>query len=445
MRLSADAPTLHADRYRLQNGLEVVLDPTGEDTITVSVTYHVGASVQPPGWTGLAHLGEHAMFEGSAHARSQFVDELDALGVTSVNAVTYRDRTQYYEVLPREHLERVLFLEADRMAFLLAQLDQQHLDTQREVILREREERVDLGGLGLVPGLIAGVLYTAPGHPYADLFEHREDLEALRLPDVQWYLSTYYGPENATLVVTGGIDVELTRALVERWFGPIRRVGTPPAPLSRPEVVPVPVERRLVVEAHVRRDQLRVIWATPPYGTPEHAALELLAQYLARRLRTTLVDGSDATALSVNEQDFELVSEMEVVVTTGRRVGTLVALQAVDAELAALEAHPLDSHELARLVRGHVAARIESLESGVERATLMGIRARSAPDEHWSLAWDVERWMAVTPQALSAAAHTWLSPHHRLVLSLAARREAPWDGRVVVDLSLGPDGEELPR
>jgi zinc protease len=436
-------PTVAAERYRLENGLEVVLDPTDEDTVAVCVTYHSGASSQQAGWTGLAHLGEHAMFEGSLHAPRHFLDELDALGVLEVNGVTERDRTRYYEVVPREHLERVLFLEADRMAFLLSQLSESRLATQREVVLREREERVDLGGLGLIPGLVASVLYVTPDHPYADLFEHAEDVRAIQLADVQWFLSTHYGPDDATIVVTGGFDRELARASIARWFAPIRRIAAAPSPVTAPEITHVPVERRLVVEAPLRRDQLLVTWPTPAYGSPEHAVLELIAARLDRRLNETLVDEGDATAVDVTQYAYELASELEIDVVTGRGDGTEAALTAIDRELVAMAESLPTPEEIEELVIELTRRDVARIEDGATRAALLGRRARLAPDGHWSLAWDLARWRAVTPEQFREVARTWLPQRRRLVLSLAARRHTPWEGRVVVDISLGPDGQEV--
>lgn len=443
--LSPSAPTVSAQRYRLENGLEVVLDPTVQDTVTVCVIYHSGAAVQPPGWTGLAHLGEHVMFGGSPHATRHFLDELDELGVLEVNGTTERDRTRYYEVVAREHLERVLFLEADRMAFILGAVDEERVRLQREVILREHEERVDLGGLGLIPGLVASVLYTTANHPYADLFEHREDLEALRLPHAQWFLAHHYAPDNATLVVTGGFEEPAAREAIERWFGPIRRVAPAAAPLVPPAIVPVPVERRLVVEAAVRRDQLLVNWPTPAYGAPEHAALELIAAHLQRELVEELVHAHLVNSISVEQEAYELGSEFEVTITTGRGDGTLAALEALDRALLALQGTLLTPAELDALVRDVSEDLLEVLESNTGRALMLGRRARLAPGGHWSLAWALEGWRSVTPESLREVARTWLPQRQRLVLSLSATRDAPVEGRVVVDLSLGPNGEELPR
>lgn len=443
--LPASAPTVSAQRYRLENGLEVVLDPTGEDTVTVCVIYHSGASFQPPGWTGLAHLGEHVMFGGSPHARRHFLDELDVLGVLDVNGTTERDRTRYYEVVAREHLERVLFLEADRMGFILGAVDEERVRLQREVILREHEERVDLGGLGLVPGLVASVLYATPNHPYADLFEHREDIEALRLPHAQWFLAHHYAPDNATLVVTGGFEEAAAREAIARWFGPIRRIAPAAEPIAPPEIVLVPVERRLVVEAPVRRDQLLVNWPTPPYGAPEHAALELIAAHLENRLQEALLETHLVNDLSVEQEAYELASEFEVSIVTGRGDGTLAALEALDRALLALQDTLLTPAELEALVLEVSEDLLEVLEGNTGRALMLGRRARLAPDGHWSLAWALEGWRSVTPESLREVARAWLPQRRRLVLSLSATRGAPFEGRVVVDLSLGPDGEEVAR
>lgn len=443
--LSESAPTVAAERYRLENGLEVVLDPTTEDTVTVCVVYHAGAAAQPAGWTGLAHLGEHVMFGGTSHVEPHFLDELDLLGVLAVNGVTERDRTVFYETVPREHLERVLYLEADRMAFVLAAIDEVRVTRQREVILREHEERVDLGGLGILPGLMARVLYATPGHPYADLFEHREDLESLRLPHIQWFLAHHYAPDEATLVVTGGFDREAARAAILRWFGPIRRIAEALPPVSAPEVVPVPVERRLVVEAPIRRDQLLVSWPVPPYGAPEHAALDLIARRLESRLWAVLVEAGVATDVDVRHGSYEHASELDVSIVTGRGDGTLAAFEAVDRELLRLQNELLTPVELGRLVSGAYESTLRSLASSTDRALLLGRRARLLPGGAWSLAWAVAGWQAVTPESLREAARRWLPQRHRLVLSLSATREAPYEGRVVVDLSFGPDGEEIAR
>lgn len=441
--VSSGAPTVSAIRYRLDNGLEVVLDPTGEDTVAVCVIYHAGASSQPAGHTGLAHLAEHVMFEGSSHARRHFLDELDVLGVLSVNGTTERDRTRYYEVVTREHLDRVLFLEADRMAFVLSHLTEAPVRAQREVVLRELEERVDLGGLGLVPGLIASVLYTAADHPYADLFEHRDDIESIQLADVQYFLATHYAPENATLVVSGGFDVETARATILRRFGPIRRVGEAPVPIAPPAIVRLPAERRLVVEAPMGRDELRVIWPTPPEGAEEQAALEMLAVYLEAELDEALLYTHVASAVWARHNAYELASEFEVQITTRRRDGTLASLEAVDRVLTALQTDRLDDEQLAALVVRVYERQVARMESSVERALQLGRRPRLGGGRSWSLADDLARWRAVTPDALREVARTWLPRHQRLVLSLAATRGAPFEGRVVVDLTLGPDGQEL--
>jgi zinc protease len=437
----ADAPTAHAERYVLENGLRVVLDPNDEDTVGVCVTYHVGASAQPAGWTGLAHLTEHVMFEGTPHAPGHYLDQLDPLGPLEVNGTTERDRTRYYEVVPREHLARTLFLEADRMAFVASHVTDRAVELQQQVVLREREERVDLGGLGLVPGLIASVLYVAPGHPYGDLFEHREDIEALHRADIEWFIATHYAPDRATLAISGGFDPVEAHALVERWFGPIGRIApAPPAPVA-PTIAQLALERRLVVEAPVRHDDLRVIWPTPPYGHPVDSALDLVASWLQRRLRSELSGSARATSVDVAQASFEQASEFVIDVEVPRGDGTMFALEAIDRAIADLLARPLGPREVSELARDYASDTLLSLESTTLRVSRLAREIALAPNGQWSLDWDRDRHAAVTPEQFADAVRTWLPLHQRLVLSLAARRDAPWDGRVVVDLSLGPDGE----
>lgn len=428
------------ERYTLANGLDVVLDPMpGIGSVAVVVVYHVGARDQPAGYTGLAHLSEHMMFEGSLHAPGHFLDALDEMGASDRNGMTSRDATTYYEVVPPEQLERALYLEADRMAFLLPAMSEARIANQRAVVLRERTERVDLGGLGILPGLMASVLYPQP-HPYAELFEHREDVEALRYRHVAWFVQTWYAPDGATLAISGDLDRERTRAAIERWFGPIRRTGTRGEAPPASGVTQLAAERRLVIEAPVRRDQLIVVWPTPAWGAPGDGELDLIALELETRLRERLVTTGRASSVDVSQRSYELASELQVTIETGRRRGTLEALEALDTELARLRDAPLPSARVAQLQRAFIDHEIESMESPMWRATLLASRIRSAPDGRWSLRWNLER--RVTPDAvmLQRTVQQWLPSHGRLVLSMAAHRDAPIEGRVAVDLTIPPGG-----
>jgi zinc protease len=430
-----------AERYTLDNGLSVVLDPMPNlGSVAIAIVYRVGARDQQPGYTGLAHLTEHMMFEGSEHARGHFLDALDAMGATERNGMTERDRTTYYEVVPSEQLERALFLEADRMAFLLPALEESRIANQRAVVLRERSERVDLGGLGIIPGLLASVLYPAP-HPYAELGEHRDDVEALRYEHIAWFIQTWYAPDNATLAVVGDFEPERARIAIERWFGPIRRSGERPQTTPMPTITQLDAERRLVVEAPVHRDELVVVWPTPAWGNPGDAELDLIAMELEGRLERRLVDTGRATAVDVRQGSYDMASEFLVSITTSRGQGTLEALEALDAELEELRTTPPSPTRVATLQRRMILRKIEALESPVFRATQLAIRSTTGWE--WSFAWQRNRYLALDGAALQRSLNDWLPSDRRLVLSLAAVRDAPIEGRVAVDITI-PVGAPRP-
>lgn len=274
---------LHApdpERYRLANGLEVVLDPLpGRREVTVHVTYHVGIADEPRGWTSLAHLVEHLMFEGSRHVPADaYIPWLERAGSVDRNATTSLDRTEYYQTVPSEQLETVLFLESDRMAYLLSTLTERNVEEQRRVVERERVERRVLSGRGALPAVLAEALYPE-GHPYRDADERPEDLAAIRLAHVQWFVQSYYQPANATLVVSGGFDPALARGRIERWFGAIRRSGPRPARRPTPRIR-LEDETRIVVEAPLTNDELAV--------ASDHATMRVECTVRAERLPETL-------------------------------------------------------------------------------------------------------------------------------------------------------------
>jgi zinc protease len=429
------------ERYTLPNGLEVVLDPVpDQNTVAVCVTYHAGARDEPIGHTGLAHLTEHLMFEGTPHAPGNYLEQLDALGAIDRNGITSRDRTEYYEVVPSEQLERVLFLEADRMAFAVSSLRVERLGLQRAIVNRERIERVDLGGLGTIPGLLASVLYPRP-HAYAELEEFREDIDSTQLADVQWWMQTWYAPDTATIAVVGGFDPAQARAAIERFFGPIHRSGPRVDPAPTPSLVrQLTHERRIVVEAPLSRDRLLVVWPTPPWGEMGDAPLNLAASAIQARLVELLVNTGNALEVTCQQRSYEIASEFEIEIITARSAGTLVALQAIDIAVQEQRDLLMTPAQLSVLHGRWQSSGWWALESLTTRARHVAQHIRNAPGGHWSYDWTVTRYQNVTAEDVRSAARTWLPTNGRLVLSLAATRGAPAEGRVVIDMT--PDGAQ---
>ena len=217
----------------MPNGLNVILHrDTSVPVVSVNVWYHVGSGNERPGRTGFAHLFEHVMFEGSMHVpEGSFDTWLEAAGGNN-NGSTTNDRTNYYEDLPANALELALFLESDRMGFLLDDKAPDKINGQRDVVKNEKRQSVDNQPYGQAFIELPAMLYP-PGHPYSwSTIGSMEDLTAASFEDVARFFRTYYVPSNASLVIAGDIDVAATRKLVEKWFSDVP-AGKPVPPLTR--------------------------------------------------------------------------------------------------------------------------------------------------------------------------------------------------------------------
>ncbi len=266
------------EEYRLPNGLRVVLDEDHtSQSVAVCVTYQVGSRDDPAGRAGLAHLVEHAMFEGSENVRPQeHRSLLEDAGAATINAFTSPDRTQYVEVVPPNALELVMWLESDRMATGTSRLGQAELDKVRRIVEEEHALYFDEGIVSHQAEF--GALFP-PGHPYHRIVVgEMTDLERVTLTDVQALRAAYYGPSNATLVLVGDFERARARGQIERWFGSLApthahpdRYGTiPPQPLLPAEHREVHIDLRANLPAEVR-----VAWAVPPTLSQRTAAVDV--------------------------------------------------------------------------------------------------------------------------------------------------------------------------
>lgn len=268
------------EKYRLDNGLEIILHHDSTiPLVAVNIWYHVGPVNEPPGRSGFAHLFEHLMFEGSKHVGPNFDRLLESAGATNANGTTSWDRTNYYETVPREYLELILWIESDRMGFLRDSITQQRLDIQREVVKNERRQSYENAPYG--PSTLALLDTLFPdGHPYhGAVIGSMRDLEAASLSDVWAFADAYYAPSNATLTVAGDFDPSLTRGWLQKYFGTLRTVP-PPSPIRNQKGEPSKTVR-LVVPEPVEIPKIVFAWLAPPAYSPEHAQLSVLARVLA--------------------------------------------------------------------------------------------------------------------------------------------------------------------
>jgi zinc protease len=274
-------PRIQFEKYTLPNGLEVILhEDHSTPIVAVDTWYHVGSGDEQIGRTGFAHLFEHIMFMGSQHVPVGAFDQLLESAGANNNGSTTEDRTNYYETLPSNALPLALWLDSDRMGFLLPTMDLAKVNLQRDVVKNERRQRVDNVPYGKSDETILAALYPK-NHPYSwPVIGSMADLSAASLTDVQNFFKTYYAPNNATLTIAGDFDPVTTKKLVAQYFGPIPRG---PAIQRRTTVPPVAIPRDtfLVLEDRVQLPRLYYTWHSVKDFAKDDAALDILAQIIA--------------------------------------------------------------------------------------------------------------------------------------------------------------------
>jgi zinc protease len=273
-------PELQYHKYKLNNGLEVILlEDHRLPLVAVNIWYHVGPVNERPGLTGFAHLFEHMMFEGSRYVgESKHILHLEAAGASSINGTTDFDRTNYFETLPSDQLELALWLESDRMGFLLEKLDDRKLENQRDVVRNERRQNIENAPYGLAQEELFHQLFPKDHPYYASIMGSHADIEAARLADVRHFFQLYYAPNNASLAIVGDIDPQKTRELVEKYFGPLP--AGKPVPRSNIITPPIKSERRVIVGDQVELPRVYLAWITGPVYSQEDAECDLLARIL---------------------------------------------------------------------------------------------------------------------------------------------------------------------
>src|SRR4051812_28948366 len=272
------------DTYRLDNGLRVILseDHTAP-IVAVNLWYHVGSANERPGRTGFAHLFEHMLFQGSADVDANEHFELIQRAGGTLNGSTWLERTNYYETVPSNQLEIALWLEANRMGYLLPAMTQQKLDTQREVVQNERIWSMDNQPYGTWWERLPALCFP-PEHPFHhSLIGSMADLDAASLEDIAHFFATYYTPDNAVLTIAGDFDAALAREMVTRHFAPIKRgANRPPLPdMSLPRTYGAPL--REVVEDDVMLPCVFVAMRSPVFGSAEYYASSVTSAVLGLR------------------------------------------------------------------------------------------------------------------------------------------------------------------
>jgi zinc protease len=412
----------------LDNGLDVIVHEDHHvPIVAVNLWYHVGSKNEQPGRTGFAHLFEHLMFEGGEHQKAGYFAPLQAAG-GQLNGSTNTDRTNYWEVVPTNAVDLALWMESDRMAYLLPALTKERFETQRDVVLNERRQNYENRPYGLALMALVASLFP-PTHPYSwSTIGSSEDIKAMEFEDVRAFFRTYYAPSNASLVLAGDIATDRAADLAERYFGDIP-AGVKPAPVTAS--ASLAGERRLLLEDRVDRPRIYMAWLTPAMYEAGDAELDLIGDLLANgktaRLYKTLVyDRRVALDVSAAQQSREMAGYFVLAVTAAPG-GSLAALAAaVDEEIGVLAAG------------GPTAAEMERAEAQAEAnfvyhlQTVGGFDGKSDQLNAYNVfrgdpgffARDLDRYRLATPESVREAARRYLSPDRRVVLSVVPRGRA---------------------
>ena len=427
MKITKEAPVICFEKYRLDNGLQVIFHCDRKLPVAhVNLWYHVGSKNEQPGRTGLAHLFEHMMFQGSKHADGEYLTYMEQAGANmregGVNGTTSFDRTNYFETVPSEALEYVLWLESDRMGYLAEALTQDKFDNQREVVKNERRQNYENVPYGRAIQLIFENLFP-PGHPYSWIvIGSQEDLDKTTLEETKDFFRSYYSPNNCSLVVAGDFDVKKVREWIDRYFGSL-----PSGPaLDRPKLwIPrLDGERNILISDRVPLERLYLVWPTPAYFHPGDAELDIASRILSQgknsRLYKRLVyEKQIASDVSAFNYSLE-ISGLFGIVATVRPGELLQNVQGLISEEISRFVH--DGPTLEELVREKAKQEFEFI-SGLERLggfggksdllnqynTLLGDPGYFKADYH--------RYQSLSVEGVQESVKTYLQIPERVVLT----------------------------
>ena len=415
------------EKFTLENGLDVIVHTDRKAPIVaVAVWYNVGSKDEPKGKSGFAHLFEHLMFNGSENAPEDYFQYLQEMGATDYNGTTNFDRTNYFQTVPTPALERALWLESDRMGYLLGAVTQEKLDNQRGVVQNEKRQGDNQPG-GLVFYEIIKALFPAP-HPYDHTpIGSMADLDSASMEDVRNWFRDKYGPNNATVVLAGDVSADEARPLVEKYFGPIAR-----GPVNEPaqaKVTELTEDVRTVMRDQVAAVSIDKYWTAPGITDRELTALTVGAQILgglsSSRLDNTLVrDEQLAVSVSAGNYAWQRVGILNVSATARPDVDEAAVERRLDELVAQFIAEGPTEDEVRRAATSTVAGTIRGLEQvggfGGKAVTLAS--GEVLADDPSFYARQFEILATLTPGEVQAAMQRWMTrPSFTLVLEPGER------------------------
>ncbi len=440
--LPAQVPDVPTKEFSLANGLKVVLHQDRTvPRVNVIVAYHVGSKNERPGRTGFAHFFEHMMFRGTKHVPN-YDKPLQEAGATS-NAFTTEDMTVYFETVPSNFLERALYLEADRLAWLPTALVQEKFDTEREVVKNERRQSYENVPYGLAEETILANLYPA-GHPYRwSVIGSMDDLNRSTLDDLKAFFAEFYHPANATLCLTGDFDPDQAEKLIRKYFSPI-----PAGPVPKKVAVPaVPtVDKTVTLVDKVSQPRVYWVWHAVDENADDASALELLGQIMsageASRLYERLVikdQSATSVGLGFNGSEVDGYLQLSATIAPGRTIDEVE--KAVQEEFAKIQAEAPTKLEIDRMKAQYELAAFMPLEDPQSLGFTLAIGSAQYGDSK-RFRKEIERVLEVTPEQVKAAAVKYAAGQK---LRLIVRPAGEGEEKTPAVKGVGPLATDVPE
>ena len=434
-------PAIEFEKFTLSNGLDVILHQDHSlPLVAVNVWYHVGSKNEVPGKTGFAHLFEHLMFEGTKHHNSSHFEPLQQVGA-NLNGSTTTDRTNYWETLPSNYLNLALWLEADRMGFLLDALDQRRFDVQRDVVKNERRQSYENRPYGMAGIQLPQAIYPPP-HPYHwPTIGFHEDLDAADLDDVKDFFRRFYTPSNASLAIAGDIQAKEARELVEYYFGDLAPGTTPP----RAQRADSQLQGQVKLEMHdsVMLPRVYLAWPTVPRFHEDDAALSVLDVILgdgkSSRLHRALVyEQRVAQSAGANHGAAEISGQFNIEVTAAAGHSSEEVESSARAELEKMRVAPPTKVEVARaknLIEWEYTRQMAGIGGFGGRADLLNYFNVFAGEADLINS-DLQRYLAVGPEDVQRVAEKYLGDRHVQLTVLPEPTRS--QGTTAIDRTLQP-------
>jgi zinc protease len=419
VKKTGDEITIPFKRYQLDNGLSILIHEDHSDPICyVDVTYHVGSAREQQGRSGFAHFFEHMMFQGSKHVADEQHFKIITEAGGNLNGTTNTDRTNYFETVPSNQLEKMLWLEADRMGFLLDSVTQKKFEVQRATVKNERGQRYDNAPYGLVGEKIGEALYPQ-GHPYSwTTIGYIEDLNRVDVNDLKRFYMRWYGPNNAVLTVAGDINTKEVLALAQKYFGSIKRGPE----VKQQIVVPVklPTTRYISYEDNVKFPMISLAFASAPLNTKDDAALDVLAEILSGNQGSPLYKGFIESKKAVMANAFqysrELAGQFQIMIRANQGSSLAETEKDLRKVLDEWEKKGASDDDITRFRAGYQSNTYNSLSTVQGKGSILASNFTLAKNAN-NIKEEYKRYMSITKEDVMRVYNTYIKNKAAVILS----------------------------